>query len=97
MAPLINSNTMEFEFLQPDLNGLLELMSEKAGFSNDKTKEILLPVIKEIEKHRSSMIQSRIQDYFPQGSNPSRLSKRVVSLQFLILNWLVFTVESELF
>jgi DNA excision repair protein ERCC-5 len=65
---------------------LRRFMHEKVGWTEEKTDQILLPVISEMKRRSSNVHQTNIQTFFPQTEyfKPSHGSKRV---QEIIKDW----------
>ena len=65
---------------------LRRFMHEKVGWNDEKTDQILLPVISEMKRRSSNVHQTNIETFFPQTEyvKPSHGSKRV---QDIIKDW----------
>lgn len=84
--PILDSNCEHFTFGLPMIDKLRKFMKGKVGWDELKTDQILIPVIAEMKKRSSSMVQTNITTFFPQSesSQQSHGSKRI---QEIIKDW----------
>ncbi|XP_078379026.1 LOW QUALITY PROTEIN: DNA excision repair protein ERCC-5-like [Oculina patagonica] len=61
LHPVVDESTELFEWGKPDLHSLRLFASEKLGWSSSRTDEILLPVLKQLNKNE---VQTKINQYF---------------------------------
>ena len=83
--PVINDSLDHFSFGKPDVDKLSCLMQEKVGWSHEKTTEILLPVIQQMNNQSFHNLQSRIDQFFPADISPSKFGS--IRIQKVIKDW----------
>ncbi|KAI8851502.1 hypothetical protein BC829DRAFT_386850 [Chytridium lagenaria] len=75
----------EFTWGSPDLNEIRDFMEEKAGLSPSKTDDVLIPVIREMDKQRSGPKQLLLDRFFQKNSTSVHHSSRV-SVRFFTIH-----------
>lgn len=76
LHPVVDESTEQFEWGKPDLHSLRLFASDKFGWSSARTDEVLLPVLKQLNKNETQM---KISDYFEVKFQETRTikSKRI--------------------
>ncbi|XP_029207712.2 DNA excision repair protein ERCC-5-like isoform X2 [Acropora millepora] len=76
LHPVVDESTEQFEWGKPDLHSLRLFASDKLGWSTARTDEILLPVLKQLNKDEAQM---KIDSYFQVAFDEKRSikSKRI--------------------
>ena len=64
MMPIVDENKAQFQFGEIQLDKLQEYLNEKLGWGSTKTKEMLMPIIKEQEKREMNGYQQTMTDYY---------------------------------
>ncbi|KAJ6160628.1 DNA repair protein rad13 [Penicillium chermesinum] len=87
LAPEVDSDTSPFKWGIPDMNGLRQFLMTTIGWSPERTDEILVPVIRDMNRRGQEGTQANITQFFqgPQGAGafaprartggPSRMEK----------------------
>ncbi|KAJ5574390.1 DNA excision repair protein Rad2 [Penicillium hispanicum] len=87
LEPEVDSDPSQFQWGVPDLNGLRHFLMTTIGWSQERTDEILVPVIRDMNRRDQEGTQSNITQFMqgPQGagafaprvrsSGPSRMEK----------------------
>jgi DNA excision repair protein ERCC-5 len=60
MNPQVDSDTSEFQWGVPDLNGLRSFLMATIGWSQERTDEVLVPVIRDMNKREQEGTQANI-------------------------------------
>jgi DNA excision repair protein ERCC-5 len=60
MNPQVDSDTSEFQWGVPDLNGLRSYLMATIGWSQERTDEVLVPVIRDMNKREQEGTQANI-------------------------------------
>lgn len=93
LEPEVDSDPSPFQWGIPDLNGLRHFLMATIGWSQERTDEILVPVIRDMNRREQEGTQSNITQFMqgPQGagafaprvrgSGPSRMEKAFNRLQ----------------
>jgi DNA excision repair protein ERCC-5 len=93
LEPEVDSDPSPFQWGVPDLNGLRHFLMATIGWSQERTDEILVPVIRDMNRREQEGTQSNITQFMqgPQGagafaprvrgSGPSRMEKAFGRLQ----------------
>lgn len=93
LEPEVDSDPSPFQWGVPDLNGLRHFLMSTIGWSQERTDEILVPVIRDMNRREQEGTQSNITQFVqgPQGagafaprvrgSGPSRMEKAFDRLQ----------------
>jgi len=93
LQPEVDSDPSPFQWGVPDLNGLRHFLMTTVGWSQERTDEILVPVIRDMNRREQEGTQSNITQFMqgPQGagafaprvrrSGPSRMEKAFNRLQ----------------
>ncbi|KAK3362202.1 5'-3' exonuclease [Lasiosphaeria hispida] len=74
LQPEVDSNPEKFQWGVPDLEGLRQFLMTTIGWSQERTDEVLVPVIKDMNKRQTEGTQSNITRYF-EGSTGTGASK----------------------
>ncbi|KAL2645532.1 hypothetical protein R1flu_013119 [Riccia fluitans] len=61
ISPMVDKSKETFSFGRPDLEALRRFCYEKFGWSKDKADELLLPVLKEFDRHET---QTRLDSFY---------------------------------
>lgn len=64
MQPEVDSNPEPFQWGIPDLEGLRQFLMTTIGWSQERTDEVLVPVIKDMNRREAEGTQSNITRYF---------------------------------
>ncbi|AEO53913.1 hypothetical protein MYCTH_2295852 [Thermothelomyces thermophilus ATCC 42464] len=64
LHPEVDSNTEPFQWGVPDLDGLRRFLMETIGWSQERTDEVLVPVIRDMNKRDVEGTQSNITRFF---------------------------------
>ncbi|KAJ3191464.1 DNA repair protein rad2 [Irineochytrium annulatum] len=80
LNPQVDTSMEEFVFGQPDLEGIKEFLEDKAGHPPMKTTDVLLPVIREMDKRRSEPTQAVLGRFFEAAGAKTHQSVRVQSV-----------------
>lgn len=67
LAPEVDSNTEPFQWGVPDLDGLRQFLMNTIGWGQERTDEVLVPVIRDMNKRDVEGTQSNITRYFSGG------------------------------
>lgn len=67
LDPEVDSNPEEFQWGVPDLDKLRSFLMATIGWSQDRTDEILVPVIRDMNKREVEGVQSNITKFFGGG------------------------------
>ncbi|KAI8877741.1 PIN domain-like protein [Backusella circina FSU 941] len=88
--PLVDTSEEEIKWGQPQLDSLRDFLMEAFGWSESKADEVLLPVIKEMNRKAAEGVQSTINSFFnltntvssttSSGAQHKHASKRVQSI-----------------
>ncbi|KAJ5307620.1 XPG/RAD2 endonuclease [Penicillium atrosanguineum] len=93
LEPEVDSDPSQFQWGIPDLNGLRHFLMATIGWSQERTDEILVPVIRDMNRREQEGTQSNITQFMqgPQGagafaprvrgSGPSRMEQAFNRLQ----------------
>lgn len=93
LEPEVDSDPSQFQWGVPDLNGLRNFLMTTIGWSQERTDEILVPVIRDMNRRDQEGTQSNITQFMsgPQGAGafaprvrsggPSRMEKAFSRLQ----------------
>lgn len=93
LEPEVDSDPSAFQWGVPDLNGLRHFLMTTIGWSQERTDEILVPVIRDMNRREQEGTQSNITQFIhgPQGAGafaprvrsggPSRMEKAFSRLQ----------------
>lgn len=93
LEPEVDSDPSAFQWGVPDLNGLRHFLMTTIGWSQERTDEILVPVIRDMNRREQEGTQSNMTQFIqgPQGagafaprvrsSGPSRMEKAFSRLQ----------------
>lgn len=75
LSPEVDHDTTKFTWGYPDLDMLRDFLSVKLHWPQEQSDEILLPLIKDINKRQASAKQRKLTDFFPQDfhANNKRL------------------------
>ncbi|KAL2216667.1 DNA excision repair protein Rad2 [Thermoascus aurantiacus ATCC 26904] len=70
LHPEVDSDPSPFQWGVPDLNGLRDFLMSTIGWSQERTDEILVPVIRDMNRREQEGTQSNITSFFsgPQGA-----------------------------
>ena len=87
LQPEVDSDSSQFKWGIPDMNGLRQFLMTTIGWSPERTDEILVPVIRDMNRREQEGTQANITQFFrgPQGAGafaprargggPSRMEK----------------------
>ncbi|KAI5821353.1 XPG N-terminal domain-containing protein [Pyronema omphalodes] len=75
--PEVDSDPSAFEWGVPDLDGLREFLMNTVGWSKDRTNDILLPVIKDMNKKIQEGTQANITNFFMGNVGAGAFAPRV--------------------
>ncbi|XP_068685969.1 DNA excision repair protein ERCC-5-like [Montipora foliosa] len=91
LRPVVDESMEQFQWGKPDLHSLRLFASDRLGWSSARTDEILLPVLKQLNKDETQM---KISDFFRVAFQEKRniKSKRIRQVVNRVLNP---TVEEE--
>ncbi|KAH8682434.1 hypothetical protein BX600DRAFT_374194 [Xylariales sp. PMI_506] len=64
MKPEVDSNTEMFQWGVPDVDGLRRFLMATIGWSQERTDEVLVPVIRDMNRREAEGTQSNITRYF---------------------------------
>ncbi|KAL2154421.1 hypothetical protein VTH82DRAFT_3097 [Thermothelomyces myriococcoides] len=64
LHPEVDSDTEPFQWGVPDLDGLRRFLTETIGWSQERTDEVLVPVIRDMNKRDAEGTQSNITRFF---------------------------------
>ncbi|KAK1755054.1 DNA repair protein rad13 [Echria macrotheca] len=64
MKPEVDSNTEKFQWGVPDLDGLRQFLMATIGWGQERTDEVLVPVIRDMNRRAVEGTQSNITRYF---------------------------------
>jgi DNA excision repair protein ERCC-5 len=93
LEPEVDNDPSEFQWGVPDLNGLRNFLMATIGWSQERTDEVLVPVIRDMNQRSQEGTQSNITQFMqgPQGagafaprsrgSGPSRMEKAFTRLR----------------
>ena len=93
LEPEVDSDPSQFQWGVPDLNGLRGFLMATVGWSQERTDEVLVPVIRDMNRREQEGTQSNITQFMqgPQGAGafaprartggPSRMEKAFGRLQ----------------
>ncbi|PGH30707.1 DNA excision repair protein ERCC-5 [[Emmonsia] crescens] len=70
LEPEVDSNPSAFQWGVPDLNALRQFLMSTIGWSQERTDEVLVPVIRDMNRREQEGTQSNITNFFqgPQGA-----------------------------
>ncbi|KAK7743602.1 DNA repair protein rad2 [Cytospora paraplurivora] len=68
LEPDVDKNPEKFQWGVPDLEGLRRFLMATIGWSQERTDEVLVPVIKDLNRREMEGTQSNITRYFEGGS-----------------------------
>ncbi|PKX95622.1 ssDNA endodeoxyribonuclease RAD2 [Aspergillus novofumigatus IBT 16806] len=70
LEPEVDSDPSQFQWGVPDLHGLRNFLMTTIGWSQERTDEVLLPVIRDMNRREQEGTQSNITNFFsgPQGA-----------------------------
>lgn len=68
LEPDVDKNSDQFQWGVPDLEGLRRFLMATIGWSQERTDEVLVPVIKDLNRRDMEGTQSNITRYFEGGS-----------------------------
>ncbi|OKL56381.1 hypothetical protein UA08_08194 [Talaromyces atroroseus] len=77
LNPEVDSDTSEFQWGVPDLNGLRKFLMATIGWSQERTDEVLVPVIRDMNKREQEGTQSNITRYMSGGLGAGAFAPRV--------------------
>ncbi|EDO14550.1 hypothetical protein Kpol_298p2 [Vanderwaltozyma polyspora DSM 70294] len=81
--PEVDHDKTSFVWGTPDLDMLREFMRRQIGWPQEKSDEILIPLIKDINKRKAEKQQRTLSEFFPseliQESRRLKMSKRIVT------------------
>ncbi|KAJ5863796.1 DNA excision repair protein Rad2 [Penicillium soppii] len=93
LEPVVDNDPSQFQWGVPDLNGLRNFLMATIGWSQERTDEVLVPVIRDMNRRGQEGTQSNITQFMqgPQGagafaprtrgSGPSRMEKAFTRLR----------------
>lgn len=86
ISPMINPDLTSFEWGVPDLKEIREFLNEKLGWSEEKVDQVLIPVLKEMNRRQTEGTQMTIDKFFPvmQGREMTHRSNRI---QKVVNSW----------
>ncbi|KAK4216026.1 DNA repair protein rad13 [Rhypophila decipiens] len=64
MAPEVDSDPQQFQWGIPDLEGLRQFLTSTIGWGQERTDEVLVPVIRDMNRREAEGTQSNITRYF---------------------------------
>ncbi|KAJ3331976.1 DNA repair protein rad2 [Blyttiomyces sp. JEL0837] len=76
LTPTVDTNEQRFEWGSPDLTGIRDFMWEKVGLSSSKTDEIVVPVLREMDKRRTEGAQTQMTTFFGAQGGQAELKHR---------------------
>ncbi|CCD23121.1 ssDNA endodeoxyribonuclease RAD2 NDAI_0B00870 [Naumovozyma dairenensis CBS 421] len=83
LNPEVDHDKTKFIWNFPDLDLLREFLKRKIGWPQEKSDEVLIPLIQDINKRKKQGKQRSISDFFPseylEGSNAMNMSKRLAT------------------
>ncbi|CAI4517507.1 AKH_1a_G0022090.mRNA.1.CDS.1 [Saccharomyces cerevisiae] len=81
MRPEVDHDTTPFVWGVPDLDMLRSFMKTQLGWPHEKSDEILIPLIRDVNKRKKKGKQKRINEFFPReyisGDKKLNTSKRI--------------------
>ncbi|KAJ3417438.1 DNA repair protein rad2 [Chytridiales sp. JEL 0842] len=81
LDPMVDTDEHAFEWGVPDLEGLRDFLEDKVGFDQAKTDEVVIPVIREMNRRRMEPSQTHLDRFFQRdriGTHSSERIQRVV-------------------
>ncbi|AQZ12221.1 RAD2 (YGR258C) [Zygosaccharomyces parabailii] len=83
LYPEVDNDKTEFVWGTPDLDMLRAFFKRKVGWPQEKTDEVLIPLIRDINKRKKEWKQRTLNEFFPteyiQGQRKLNLSKRITN------------------
>lgn len=79
LEPEVDSNPEEFQWGVPDLDKLRSFLMATIGWSQERTDEILVPVIRDMNQREAEGVQSNITRYFTGGVGVGAVSGRGIN------------------
>ncbi|KAK5942959.1 DNA repair protein rad2 [Knufia obscura] len=76
LQPEVDSNPEEFQWGVPDLDKLRSFLMATIGWTSDRTDEVLVPVIRDMNKREVEGVQSNITRFFSGGVGVGAVSGR---------------------
>lgn len=67
MRPEVDHDTTPFVWGVPDLDMLRSFMKTQLGWPHEKSDEILIPLIRDVNKRKKKGKQKRINEFFSKG------------------------------
>ncbi|QGN13724.1 DNA repair protein RAD2 [Kluyveromyces marxianus] len=79
--PTVDSDKTKFVWGSPDLDKLRSFLQQTIGWNREKSDEVLVPLIRDLNKRKSTGVQKRINEFFPvqylQQEKQYKLGKRI--------------------
>lgn len=72
LKPEVDSDASEFQWGVPDLDALRQYLMATIGWSQDRTDEILVPVVRDINRRETEGTQANITRFFGSGAGTER-------------------------
>ncbi|KAI9690605.1 MAG: DNA repair protein rad2 [Bogoriella megaspora] len=77
LEPEVDSDPQPFEWGVPDLNALRSFLMATIGWSEERTDEVLVPVIKDMNRRQDEGTQANITSFFQGGTGVGGFAPRV--------------------
>lgn len=77
LEPEVDSDPSQFQWGVPDLNGLRHFLMTTIGWSQERTDEILVPVIRDMNRREQEGTQSNITHFMPGAQGAGAFAPRV--------------------
>lgn len=79
--PTVDNDTTKFVWGSPDLDKLRVFLRQTIGWDKAKSDEVLVPLIRDLNKRKKTGVQKRINEFFPvqylQQDKQFKLGKRI--------------------